>query len=142
MVGVMQDPDYNGLGDPDLVIEWKCINMNDGSACLDAVGLPLAINTTELVNSFQAKSLTAYSTYSFFLSGTKDTRSLVTSAIIIVIEMDLPLLTTEVPSGFIGRRITLNEQLNVDVKPDASQNPDDLRYAIVIIYDFENVAVF
>ena len=59
-----------------------------------------------------------------------------------VVEMDLPILTTTVPAGFLGRRINLNELLQFNITPDASQNPDSLHYAANIAYDFITVGVF
>ena len=56
--------------------------------------------------------------------------------------MDLPLLTTTMPPGYLNRKINLNEILQVTLKPDVGQNPDDLRYSASIIYDFDQKAVF
>lgn len=64
------------------------------------------------------------------------------SAILIVIEMDLPLLKIEIPPGYNNRKINLNEILQLKIVPDASQDPDELRYSASIIYDFETKAVF
>jgi hypothetical protein len=61
---------------------------------------------------------------------------------IIVVEMDLPLLTTTVPPGMLGRGVNLNEILQFNITPDASQDPDQLRYAASILYDFDAKAVF
>jgi hypothetical protein len=58
------------------------------------------------------------------------------------VEMDLPLLTVTVPAGYVNRRVNLNEVLQFNITPDASQDPDQLRYATTIIYDFDPVAVF
>ena len=42
----MRDPDLQLIDDPELSVLWKCVNLNDGSECLDSVGQPIVLNET------------------------------------------------------------------------------------------------
>ena len=50
-----------------------------------------------------------YNTYEFRLKAMKYNKIKEISVLITIIELDIPILKTEIPSGFLDRKINLNE---------------------------------
>lgn len=57
---------------------------------------------------------------------TKNAITLTTSVVILVIEMDLPVIGANYPSGYDSRQILLHEQLNFTIS--TTEDPDSLKY--------------
>jgi hypothetical protein len=127
--------DYNE--DPDLQVSWKCSNLLNGEDCMNSVGQVLTMNITEFLQEWGTKELAPYNSYNFMMNCTKSYRNLLVQAILIVVEMDLPLLTTIIPAALISRRISINEVLSMQIVPAEQQNPDDLRYSCTFIYNYD-----
>ena len=56
----------------------------------------------------------------FILNCIKGHRIVQTTSLVIVIEMDLPLLKVNIPSGYNNRKINLNEILQLQILPNES----------------------
>lgn len=56
--------------------------------------------------------------------------------IIVIVELDLPLLQMEYPARYINERINLNEELEFTV--NVSANPDTLMFSLMVIYSEQN----
>lgn len=59
--------------------------------------------------------LTPYKSYKFTYISRKNGNEVLTSALITVIEMDLPILSTKTPAGYLQRKINLNEEISFDL---------------------------
>jgi len=96
LAGFVKDPDelfgYNE--DPDMVINWTCANLLDGSRCLNSVGQPVLLNASNYTQQWGTQVMAPYNSYDFLMNCTKRFRNLKVQAILIIVEMDLPLLTT------------------------------------------------
>ena len=58
---------------------------------------------------------------------------------IFISELDLPKLDIDIPIHLINRKINQDEEIKLDLNYK-NASPDNLFYAGVLIYDFDNVA--
>lgn len=140
------------LKDPDIPLEynedkkigftWKCTNLETGGACLNSVEKPVTVNQSVYWQEFRAKQLMPYKTYNFEVKARKGEKSLLLNGIVIIIEVDLPVLSTALPAGYTNRKVNLNELLKIMVVPDGGQDPDSLRFSAQMIYDYDQVSVW
>ena len=58
--------------------------------------------------------------------------------VIIVVEMDIPVLTVQIPESVVTQKVNLNDQLKVSILYD--KNPDDVFFSLILFYRFDLVA--
>lgn len=58
------------------------------------------------------------------------------SVIIVIVELDLPLLQMEYPARYVNERINLNEELQFALNVTA--NPDTLMFSLLMAYENKN----
>jgi hypothetical protein len=68
--------------------------------------------------------LAAYQTYNFVLKATKGEKTIIVTAILIIVELNIPPLITSYLPGYNERPILLSEELHFSLQPQANQNPD------------------
>lgn len=85
-----------------------------------------------------------YNTFFFELHAVKtfddgrDPKESTAIQIIIMLEQDIPKLTTTVPNSIFGRKVNMN--VDIEVQIDYPKSPDEAFYSLIIFYEYDIVA--
>ena len=117
--GYAKDPDnreeYNV--DAKLTKNWDCQNMNTKSECTLIDNSSISLNQSDFSQFFKAHSLAPYNSYEFIYI-INDTSTNITynfTAVIMVVEMDIPVLGANFDPSLLTRPVNINEDLTFNL---------------------------
>jgi hypothetical protein len=146
VIGFAKDPDddapYNS--NPNLMRSWYCLNMNTNSEATLADGAPMLFNQSDFQQYFRPRTLSAYNSFMFTYQITNamdENRVYNFTAILIVVDTDIPPLQSTYDPSYSTRAININENLEFSFTVGPTQDPDKMDFSTGIVYDFDTVGV-
>jgi hypothetical protein len=97
-------------------------------------GVALVFNQTSTTQFIPERFFAPYNTIYFSLSAEKSSvnKTAATIQIIIMLEQDIPVLTTTIPTAILGKRVNMNTDIQVDI--DYIKPPDQAYYSLIFFY--------
>jgi len=74
------------------------------------------------------------------LTGTKGSKEQSGISIVVIIDLDLPLLFVRINERFLTQKVNINEFIFFRIELDSGVYPDNIYYASAVSYEFEVVA--
>ncbi|CAD8093460.1 unnamed protein product [Paramecium primaurelia] len=136
--GWAKDPNIKTDQSVGIELVWKCVNLNTNLPCADVYDEEIPLNRTNS-QFIAAKRLVPYNAYNFYLNGTKEELFEVAQAVIVIVELDIPVLELKRPEYLTSKRVNMNQEISIKFLYP-TKNPDSLYYGGAIVYDFNVVA--
>jgi hypothetical protein len=103
---------------------------------------PFPLNTTDTKQFVRARTFAPYKSYLWTYQITDiNTDVYKFNAFIVVVELDIPKLSLDIPPGWSQRQINVNEQLDIKCNLDKDVNVDLIDFSTQVIYDFNIVGI-
>ena len=118
---------------------WRCYDLQRDIDCQDPENRTITLPRGQNSMSIAGYSLEAYKAYMISFNVTKQLRFKYSEILVIMQEIDLPLLSVYVPPELNNKVINLNDELYIEMYYGGVQDPDKLFYSAVILYKFEPV---
>lgn len=115
--------------------------MNTNGPCLTTLGTVIKLNKTKTEQEVRSFQIAPYTALKFTFSVIKDASTYNFTALIILVEVDIPELKLNYAPGLLQREVAINEELSIEAVLAQNQNPDLIDFSTSVVYDFNTKGI-